>query len=491
MAATSDPLFESLQRLQPMLDAFNKSASELCQTNKNKAEALAVVKELEDYYGKLHKDLLSRYEILNQKESNKNTGDKKNTNKNVGEKTPKNESERKQEKNETKKEENKEAEGGGGKTFGGYSLPKILSIRVRPKMERLCRDSDGPGLRNYLVNNRGEHVKMGEELPSALSMAKDAAVLVLKAIEGYDFSESRTTSNDKKESYSSANRRVCISLLECLFPLLGRDENVVVAKEVQDKAREMARVWKQKMGLEKRLDSASKLDIQAFLQLLATFRIGTDFDHDELCELLFRITRLKQSPALASFLGLSAKMPDFLDKLSKNSKWIEAVRFSHAFGMIDKVNLTDLLKAYLEDSEKDAKDMVKKGGGSESSLNNSTMREISAINLVVKIVKEYNLELLYPLDDLQNKLQRLEQVKEIRKLAAERKLSKGQRHRANKKKAAAEKAGKEASVDKAEKKAAASTQEKNKSIVITPEKKHKAAIDKFDEKKSLIGKGTI
>lgn len=57
-----------------------------------------------------------------------------------------------------------------------------------------------------------------------------------------------------------------------------------------------------------------------------------------------------------------------MDKLSKNGKSIEAIRYAHAFGIMDKVKPMDLLKAYLEDTEKAVKDIVKKGGGVPSSL---------------------------------------------------------------------------------------------------------------------------
>ncbi|GLJ39039.1 hypothetical protein SUGI_0795840 [Cryptomeria japonica] len=441
-AASSDPISESLQRLQPELDAFNNSLSELCRANSNKPETLALRNDLQEYYSKLHKDLLSRYEILKQKDRNQN----------AVEKVPKIEPEMKQPRKED--EEKKEAMNVID-DFGGYSIPKVLPTIVCRRLFAFCKGVNGKGLLKYVISNRQDHVLLRDQLPAALGMVSQGAQAVVNAIKGYDFSESGSRLNDEKES---VKRRACICLLECLFPVLGSNENAPVAKGIQERAREVAKMWREKMGFEKSLESASKLDIQVFLQLLVTFRIGKDFGQDELCEMLLQIVSLRESPALALFLGLSPKMPDFVDKLSKNGKSIEAIRYAHAFGIMDKVKLTDLLKAYLEDTEKAVKDIVKKGGGVPSSLLNSAMTEIDAINTVIKVVKEYNLEDMFPLDDLQNKLKRLQKVKEIRMGTGEHNFS--MRNKVNKK-------------------AAASTPEK-KMMVTTVEKK--AAEAKSDKK---------
>lgn len=311
-------------------------------------------------------------------------------------------------------EDNEEAKKGKDE-FCGYWIPKILPVTVPKKMLALCRGY-GQGLLKYLITHKKEHGKLRKQLPAALATVNHGASTVLRAMKDYDFSKRDTSLND---SGKTINKKMCISMLECLFPVLGSDQNAPVGTYVQDMARDMAKAWREKMGLEKSLEGASKLDIQAFLQLLATFRIGKDFEQDELCEMLLQIVSLRESPALALFLGLSPRMPDFVDKLSKSGKWIEAIRYAHAFGVMDKIKPADLLKAYLEDRQKAIEDMAKKGGKNPSYLLNSTTEEIIAINSVIKVVKDYNLEDISPLaglqnklESLQNELERLQKVKE-------------------------------------------------------------------------------
>lgn len=146
--------------------------------------------------------------------------------------------------------------------------------------------------------------KLREELPVALSKAPDPGKLVLEAIQGYDFSEKSSASKEALKS-----KRAYILLLECLFPVFRSDENPFVPEDVKDKAREIANFWRQQMGFDKDVKSADELDIQAFLQLLTTFRIAQDYGQDELCELLLPIAGFRGSPALCLFLGLYSKIP--------------------------------------------------------------------------------------------------------------------------------------------------------------------------------------
>lgn len=196
-------------------------------------------------------------------------------------------------------------------------------VRVRPQLKALCEIMDGDGLRKYIVDHRKDVGALRNELPSALQCAIDPSRMVLGALEGYHNLEPVVANNPSpqqqsggcekdKESGASANRRACILLLECLAvvladPVLGAD-HPVVPSNVKESAKQVADQWKSRMNLAG--DAAgNSLDAQAFLQLLATFGIATEYNDDELCKLVTAVARRRQTPALCRSLGLSAKIP--------------------------------------------------------------------------------------------------------------------------------------------------------------------------------------
>lgn len=198
----------------------------------------------------------------------------------------------------------------------------VPEVRVRPQLKTLCEVMDGDGLRKYIVDHRKDVGALRSELPFALQCAIDPARMVLGALEGYHLPEPASTvavtnpspqqPEKDKESGASANRRACILLLECLAvvladPVLGAD-HPVVPSNVKDSAKQVADQWKSRMNLQG--DAAgNSLDAQAFLQLLATFGIATEYNDDELCKLVTAVARRRQTPALCRSLGLAAKIP--------------------------------------------------------------------------------------------------------------------------------------------------------------------------------------
>lgn len=203
----------------------------------------------------------------------------------------------------------------------------VPGVRVRPQLKALCEVMDGDGLRKYIVDHRKDVGALRIELPSALQCAIDPSRMVLGALEGYHLpepaagvvavttnpsSQGGASEKDNKESGASANRRACILLLECLAvvladPVLGAD-HPVVPTNVKESAKQVADQWKSRMNLQG--DAAgNSLDAQAFLQLLATFGIASEYNDDELCKLVTAVARRRQTPALCRSLGLSAKIP--------------------------------------------------------------------------------------------------------------------------------------------------------------------------------------
>eukprot|EP00250_Pteridium_aquilinum_P018085 c23931_g1_i1 orf=399-2102(-) len=292
-------------------------------------------------------------------------------------------------------------------------------VRARPQIVSLCEDMDGEGLRKFIVDHRKEIVSLRNEVTVALHSAIDPSRLVLKALEGYHVLE--LDSNHAKETGASTNRRACILLLECLVevladPALGGEQKPVVPPNIKEAAKEVAKLWRSKRDatLSSSTDGGNEnsLDAQAFLQLLVTFGITSEFEEDELLKLVYAVCRRRQTPALCQALGLKHKMPEFVETLNKDGKQIEALCFAHHFGLMDKIQPAAMLKAYLKEVRKAAQDMPKNGANPK---HESMMRELSAVKAVLRAVEEYSLGDQFTTDGLQKRLVQLEKSKADRR----------------------------------------------------------------------------
>lgn len=297
--------------------------------------------------------------------------------------------------------------------------PSEHEVRARPQIVSLCEYMDGEGLRKYIVDHRKEIVSLRSEVTVALQSAMDPSRLVLKALEGYHVLE--LDSNHAKETGASTNRRACILLMECLAevladPAIAGAGQPVVPPIIKEAAKEVAKLWRSKRdaALSSSSDGGNEnsLDAQAFLQLLVTFGITSEFDDEELLKLVFAVCRRRQTPALCQALGLKHKMPGFLETLNKDGKQIEALCFAHHFEMMDKVQPGAMLKAYLKEARKAAQDMPKNVSNPK---HESMMRELSAVKAVLRAVEEYNLADQFPTEGLHKRLAQLERSKADRR----------------------------------------------------------------------------
>lgn len=291
-------------------------------------------------------------------------------------------------------------------------------VRARPQIVSLCENMDGEGLRKFIVDHRKEIVSLRNEITVALHSAIDPSRLVLKALEGYHVLE--LDSNHAKETGASTNRRACILLLECLAevladPTLAGEQQPVVPPNIKEVAKEVAKLWRSKRDatLSSSSDGGNEnsLDAQAFLQLLVTFGITSEFDEDELLKLVYAVCRRRQTPALCQALGLKHKMSDFVETLNKDGKQIEALCFAHHFGLMDKIQPAAMLKAYLKEVRRAAQE-IKNGLNPK---HESMMKELSAVKAVLRAVEEYNLGEQFTTDGLQRRLVQLEKSKADRR----------------------------------------------------------------------------
>ncbi|KAJ9541333.1 hypothetical protein OSB04_027839 [Centaurea solstitialis] len=303
---------------------------------------------------------------------------------------------------------------------------KLLS---NPQLVKLCEEMDSGGLHKFISDNRKNLASMKEEIPIALKAAVDPGGLVLDSLNGFYILDG------KKDSNLVGVRRTCIMLMECLsILLLDLDMDTVtkvISENVKERAKIVAQEWKPKLDdLDLDASNGNSLEAHAFLQLVATFGIDSDFVHEDLSKLIPMVSRRHQTADLCRFLGLSDKMPGVIDVLVNSGRHIDAVNLAFAFELTKKFCPISLLKSYLADAIK-APSAGKSGNSSTTAQNDVSERELSALKSVIKCIEEHKLEDRYPLDPLQKRILHLEKAKADKKQATEIVKPQSKRPRAN------------------------------------------------------------
>ncbi|KAL7170000.1 hypothetical protein ACSBR2_034954 [Camellia fascicularis] len=148
---------------------------------------------------------------------------------------------------------------------------------------------------------------------------------------------------------------------------------------------------------------------------LATFRILSEFDEDELCKLVLAVAHQRRAPELCHSLGLTHKMPVVIEALVNCGKQIDSVHFIHAFQLTESFPSVPLLKTYL----KDLRNSQGKPGSFGNAAGALNAQELAALRAVISCVEQYNLETDYPLTPLQKRVARLDRPSLDRKRSAE------------------------------------------------------------------------
>ncbi|CAN1791842.1 FRIGIDA-like protein 3 [Linum perenne] len=202
-----------------------------------------------------------------------------------------------------------------------------------PELVKLCEEMDADGLHKFISDNRKNLAVLREEIPLALKAALDPAQLVLNSLENFYPLEDLPV-DGKKDAILLGVRRTCIMLMECLSILLMYSDQVsvsdVISDEVKERAKAIAESWNPKLeALDLDASNGNSLEAHAFLQLLATFGIASDFDVEELSRLIPMVSRRRQAAELCRFLGLSEKMPGSSSFFEHFEHDEHSLKFSH------------------------------------------------------------------------------------------------------------------------------------------------------------------
>ncbi|GFY86608.1 FRIGIDA-like protein [Actinidia rufa] len=320
-------------------------------------------------------------------------------------------------------------------------------VKPRPELTQFCEQMDAKGLLNYTMENQKHIQSICVELSIALESATEPGILVLASLEGFYPPNDTTQEGDKSDAVLWGMRRSCIMFMEALATLLARADSGadhLINPETKQQAKAIADEWKPKLA-DAGFNAANgnSLEAEAFLQLLVTFRIASEFDDEELCKIVFAVAHQRQAPELCRSLGLTHKMPAFVEELVKSGRQVDAVNFIHAFELTESFPPVPLLKTHLKDLRRNSQG--KPGGGAAgahvaifsalvngSSLlliltssshfllqNDANAQELAALRAVIRCVREYKLEADYPLDPLHKRVVQLEKSKPDKRRSGE------------------------------------------------------------------------
>ncbi|CAN4102176.1 unnamed protein product [Withania somnifera] len=311
----------------------------------------------------------------------------------------------------------------------------IVEVKFYPELVKLCQDMDSEGLHKFISDNRKNLAAVREEIPPALSTAVDPADLVLDSLKGFYYSEVSIT-DAKKDAKLLGLRRTCIMLMECLSILLTTLEldsiSSLISKSVKGRAKSIAEEWKPKLDeLDIDGSNGNSLEAHAFLQLLATFGINSNFNQEDLYKLIPMVSRRRQTANLCRSLGLSERMSGVIDVLVNNGRHIDAVNLAFAFELTDKFSPVSLLKSYLNEASK-LYSPAKSGNALPTTAQNDVNeKQLTALKAVIQCIEDHKLEEQYPVDPLQKRVLQLEKEKADKKRATEVAKPQPKRPRAN------------------------------------------------------------
>ncbi|KAL5217734.1 hypothetical protein ABZP36_018418 [Zizania latifolia] len=310
--------------------------------------------------------------------------------------------------------------------------PASDAAGIAEGLRSLCSSMDSAGFFTFVVARRKEVDALRTELPDALKRCVDPARFVMDAV-------SEVFPVDKRAVRSPTDLAwACVLILEAVVPALADpDPEIGVARPMvpqsaRERARGMAKEWKDAVERKGGVEGAKPPDAHAFLQHVATFAVAEKEDRELYRRIVVSFSWRRQMPRLALTLGLQDEMDDIIEELITKGQQLDAVNFAYEAGLQEKSPPIPLLKAYLEDSKKISSNSDNLGTSIGQSGINVNKKEQSALRAVIKCVEDRKLEAEFPLEDLHNRLEELEKAKTEKKKAASSSSSGGSSGPANK-----------------------------------------------------------
>jgi hypothetical protein len=175
-------------------------------------------------------------------------------------------------------------------------------------LRALCARMDSAAFLDFVVARRKEADALRAEMPPALKLCVDPAKFVMDAVAG-------VFPVDRREVRSPADLAwACVLILEAAVPALADPDPEIgaarplVPREARERARAMAREWKEAAEKKGGVEGAKPPDAHAFLQHVATFAVAEREDRPLYRRIVVSFSWRRQMPRLALTLGLEEEM---------------------------------------------------------------------------------------------------------------------------------------------------------------------------------------
>ncbi|KAF4395824.1 hypothetical protein F8388_018098 [Cannabis sativa] len=281
--------------------------------------------------------------------------------------------------------------------------------------------TNGQYLQMLLSDQLRRHEFRCTELYAVLQTSPDPPKLVLDAVKGFYPLHS---SSDNKELDLKIVRRSCLLLLGQLM-----NTSPDISPQVREEAMKLAVDWKAKMTVT--TEKEKSLEVLGFLQLLASFRLSSAFNADEVLSLFDVVDQNREAIELhralciadkehvdmeeeAQNFGANDTAAIFIQHLIQRNKFIAAIRLTYAFELTEMFEPVKLLKEYMDYVKSYTRQLcVQKKSAEEKDA--ATDEEIAALMNVVECIKIYGLETQLSPDNITKRIALLEKIKNDRK----------------------------------------------------------------------------
>ncbi|XP_006354307.1 FRIGIDA-like protein 5 [Solanum tuberosum] len=263
---------------------------------------------------------------------------------------------------------------------------------------KLVLTMDGKALQIFLNEHEKKPDSMSDDVFRSLHLSRNPAMLVLDAMEGF-YPPHLTMMKGDTEFEGTVVRKTCILVLEQLIRFSPK-----IQPTVRKRAMKLASEWKFKM-------TGDQLEILGFLYLLASYNLASDFDADELLNLLAVVAEHNKSSELCDLLGLTKKIPCFIQNLIAKQKHLKAVKFAYAFVLADSFRPIPILKDDLKQTIQISDSHCYADVCSVKEKNESIEQSVASIRAVIKCIMDHDLQSQYPPSQLEEYIESLTRQK--------------------------------------------------------------------------------
>ncbi|KAI3441032.1 hypothetical protein J3R85_002879 [Psidium guajava] len=299
----------------------------------------------------------------------------------------------------------------------------LTDVKPCRELIQFCEQMDAKGLLNFTLQKQNNLNAICRELSVALRCATDPAHLVLDSLRGFYSQDETDQPENRRDAALQGMQKSCITFMEAMATFLAGVESGadhLLNPEIKQQAKAIADEWKLKLFSDgTNAVNGNALEAEAFLRLLSTFNIASEFDEAELCKLVPAVAHLRRAPELCRSLGLTEKVPGVIESLINSGRQVDAVHLIHAFQLTERFHPVPLLKTYLKDLRRNSQGTGAKSEGSAIASGQANAQELEALKAVIKCVRDYGLEASYQLDPLERRVAQLEKAKPDKKRAGE------------------------------------------------------------------------